>query len=258
MPSQADEGDEETALLSHSNNRGRKSSSRNCFHGAGAFLLSKYMVLILLTALAVLSIYFQMKLQDISAQLQEEKHQVNHLFDVLGVHETVIERFNSSVTNTDVIGRLTLLERNFSKTTRHIEHDLHSIQDDISKQLEQTVDELSATVQHAEDEISQQVEKVKADVEQYVRSTEDQFSLENSFMVYQLAGTFTLLSCLISMWHMTAHLRKFNQPDVQRKILAILWMSPLYAVTSWFSLVFHPAEGCLAIIKDGYESVSGK
>ena len=73
-------------------------------------------------------------------------------------------------------------------------------------------------------------------------------------MVYQLAGTFTLLSCLISMWHMTAHLRKMNQPVIQRKILAILWMSPIYAVTSWFSLVFHSAEGYLAIIKDGYEA----
>ena len=78
--------------------------------------------------------------------------------------------------------------------------------------------------------------------------------MENSFMVYQLAGTFTLLSCLISMWHMTAHLRKLKQPVIQRKILAILWMSPVYAVTSWFSLVFHSAEGYLAIIKDGYEA----
>jgi Organic solute transporter Ostalpha len=73
-------------------------------------------------------------------------------------------------------------------------------------------------------------------------------------MIYQLAGTFTVLSCLISMWHMTAHLRKLNQPDVQRKILAILWMSPVYAITSWFSLVFRSAEGYLAILKDFYEA----
>ena len=31
-------------------------------------------------------------------------------------------------------------------------------------------------------------------------------------------------------------------------------MSPIYAVTSWFSLVFPAAEGYLAIIKDGYEA----
>ena len=73
-------------------------------------------------------------------------------------------------------------------------------------------------------------------------------------MVYQLAGTFTLLACLISMWHMTAHLRTFERPHVQRKILAILWMSPIYGITSWLSLVFPQFEGYLAIIKDFYEA----
>lgn len=80
------------------------------------------------------------------------------------------------------------------------------------------------------------------------------FSTENSFMVYQLAGTFTLLGCLISMWHMTNHLRSFKQPFVQRKILAILWMCPIYSVTSWLSLVIPTIEGYLAILKDMYEA----
>ena len=53
---------------------------------------------------------------------------------------------------------------------------------------------------------------------------------------------------------MTSHLRKMQEPVVQRKILAILWMSPIYAITSWFSLVFHSAEGYLAIIRDSYEA----
>lgn len=74
-------------------------------------------------------------------------------------------------------------------------------------------------------------------------------------MVYQLAGTFTLIGCLISMWHMTSHLRAFRQPFVQRKILAILWMCPIYSVTSWLSLVApEPLEGYLGILKDMYEA----
>jgi hypothetical protein len=74
-------------------------------------------------------------------------------------------------------------------------------------------------------------------------------------MVYQLAGTFTLLGCLISMWHMTSHLRAFHQPFVQRKVLAILWMCPIYSVTSWLSLVApEPLEGYLGILKDMYEA----
>lgn len=72
--------------------------------------------------------------------------------------------------------------------------------------------------------------------------------------VQQLAGTFTLLASLISMWHMTSHLRRFNQPFVQRKILAILWMSPVYGATSWLSLVLPEYEGYFAVIKDFYEA----
>lgn len=106
----------------------------------------------------------------------------------------------------------------------------------------------------AEAQINAEVKLVKGDVAQYVRTTKDQFSTENDFMKFQLAGTFTLLSCLISMWHMTDHLRSFNNPFVQRKILAILWMSPLYGITSWLSLVFPTYEGYLAIIKDFYEA----
>jgi hypothetical protein len=52
-------------------------------------------------------------------------------------------------------------------------------------------------------------------------------------MVYRLAGTFTF--ALVFDIHVAAHLRRMNQPDAQRRILSILWMSPIYAVTSWFS-----------------------
>ena len=53
---------------------------------------------------------------------------------------------------------------------------------------------------------------------------------------------------------MTAHIREFKRPFVQRKILAILWMSPIYSITSWLSLVFPNFEGYLGIIKDFYEA----
>jgi hypothetical protein len=46
----------------------------------------------------------------------------------------------------------------------------------------------------AEDEIYHEVDLVKENVDKYVRTTQDQFSMENSFMVWQLAGTFTILA----------------------------------------------------------------
>jgi hypothetical protein len=59
---------------------------------------------------------------------------------------------------------------------------------------------------------------------------------EHTLTIIHMAGTFVLLTSLITMFHMTAHLRNFNQPDVQRKIVAILWMSPIYGVASFISL----------------------
>ena len=58
------------------------------------------------------------------------------------------------------------------------------------------------------------------------------------------------------MFHMTAHfhLRKMNQPFVQRKIMAILWMSPIYGLTSFMSLVVPSGEPVFDIVKDFYES----
>jgi len=77
---------------------------------------------------------------------------------------------------------------------------------------------------------------------------------EHSLTMYQMAGTFALLACLLTMFHMSTHLRNYHQPLVQRKIVTILWMSPIYAVTSFFSLVFPSADGYLAVIKDFYEA----
>jgi hypothetical protein len=213
-------------------------------------------ILITIMAIAVVSssLFFYVELKQLSSEISSEHAKVEALNKLLNEHETIIERFNSSVTNSDVLDRLANLELDFTTTADKLRQELENAQNDIARQLNLTLGELAATVAKAEKDISDEVDKVKSDVDKYVITTQAQFSMENSFMIYQLAGTFTLLSCLISMWHMTAHLRKMNQPDVQRKILAILWMVPIYAVTSWFSLVFPSAEGYLAIVKDGYEA----
>jgi Domain of unknown function. len=168
--------------------------------------------------------------------------------------QLIINRFNQSVTNADVQKKVNQLEQSLHQTESQMLSKLDDTTAKIQILLNSTVETLDKTVKAAQAEIEHEVDIVKGDVEQYVRTTQDQFSMENSFMVYQLAGTFTLLACLISMWHMTAHVRRFKRPFVQRKILAILWMSPIYSITSWLSLVFPKYEGYLAIIKDLYEA----
>eukprot|EP01083_Nonionella_stella_P014646 41127_1 len=73
-------------------------------------------------------------------------------------------------------------------------------------------------------------------------------------MAYQFAGTFAILGSLISFWHMMNHIRKLNEPMIQRKIIAIMWMIPIYSISSWLGLVFVGAQTYLSLIKDLYEA----
>jgi uncharacterized coiled-coil protein SlyX len=251
--SYTDPDNEHVPLVSSSSGGGDGSSSARSAAAKGV-LINRLLIILILAAFVTVSIFFEAQSSGLSDQLQLDESRIQQLERTIDQQAKVIERFNSSVSNTDVLKELRSVEKDLESTRNELTDELDATKKEVNSKLTKTMAELDATVKDAESEIQAEVDTVKKDFEQYVVHTQDQFSMENSFMVYQLAGTFTLLSCLISMWHMTAHLRKMNQPFIQRKILAILWMSPIYAITSWFSLVFHSAEGYLAIIKDGYEA----
>ena len=192
--------------------------------------------------------YYLLKcVKDLKASLALTNEQVSD-------QQKIINRFNNSVSNQDVLNEVKVLEASLAEAKASFEQSLLDTENKVEQELSNTVTKLDNTVATAENQITAQVDKVKNDVNNYVAYTNNQFSQENNFLIYQLAGTFTLLSGLISMWHITSHLRNFYQPEVQRKILVILWMSPLYGITSWLSLVFAGAEEYLAIIRDCYEA----
>lgn len=214
-------------------------------------------ILFILFALVISSsVYFNIKLQYIQETLikKQTQQEIKDLESQISKQEIIIRRFNSTITNKDVLHEVNILQEQLQEAQKEMIEDLKSVEDSVDVKLKNTMGELNNIVSNAQTEIQSEVDKVHHDVESYVRTTQDQFSMENSFMIYQLAGTFTLLGGLISMWHMTAHLRHFYEPSIQRKVLAILWMCPIYGITSWLSLVFVKAEGYLGIIKDFYEA----
>ena len=115
--------------------------------------------------------------------------------------------------------------------------------DDLQKQIDEDHAEIAALKYQVNHKQEGQLVHIEESLKQEQR---------NNFLT--LAGIFTLLTCLISMFHMTTHVQKLNQPKIQRKIIAILWMSPIYSVTSFLTLIYPPLEGWMAIIKDFYES----
>lgn len=53
---------------------------------------------------------------------------------------------------------------------------------------------------------------------------------------------------------MTSHSRHYHKPDVQRRVMAVLWMVPIYGITSWLSLVYPKAEPYFATLRDCFEA----
>jgi len=113
--------------------------------------------------------------------------------------------------------------------------------------LQQSLDNEQAALENLKLQVQQEQQGQIADLTTAVQN-------EHSLTVLQLAGTFGVLTCLVTAFHMSTHLLQFQNPAVQRKIMAILWMSPIYALTSFFGLVWPGADGYLAMIKDFYEA----
>lgn len=219
-----------------------------------SWLCVKLILILLVACVAAFSVYTNNELISMKKENANERNEIHSLQQQIEAQKTVVARFNNTVTNADIQEQMIVLRNSLKDTEGSLHNEIQIMEASVGEKLDQTVTELDQTVTMAEQNIHAEVKMVQGSVEQYKNQTQDQFSTENDFMKYQLAGTFTLLSALISMWHMTTHLRNFNRPFIQRKILAILWMSPIYSVTSWLSLVFSQYEGYLSIIKDFYEA----
>jgi len=243
--------EESNALLPGSNNGSRKKSRPASKNG---LMVNRILVIMMLAGLVAVSIWLQSMQTALTEKLSTDEDKIQQLESTVLTQGKIIARFNESVTNKDVIGQLETMEDQWDQERTELFDQLNQTKLFVQAELDSTMVELASTVEAAEKEINQQVDEVKVNFEQYAAKTEHQFSMENNFMKYQVAGTFTVLSCLISMWHMGSHERKMNQPVIQRKILAILWMCPIYAVTSCLSLVLPTYAGYLGIIKDFYEA----
>uniref|UniRef100_A0A7S4N6L7 Transmembrane protein 184C n=1 Tax=Odontella aurita TaxID=265563 RepID=A0A7S4N6L7_9STRA len=113
---------------------------------------------------------------------------------------------------------------------------------------------LSRQVRYEQKEIEELKDVIHNEQKGQIEELSQQVQQEQSISSYQLAGTFTLLASLITMFHMTSHLRRFHEPFIQRKILAILMMVPIYGITSFVSLVEPVLRGYVDIMKDFYEA----
>ncbi|XP_041519698.1 transmembrane protein 184C-like [Microtus oregoni] len=53
-----------------------------------------------------------------------------------------------------------------------------------------------------------------------------------------IAGVFLLLTIPVSLWGIVQHLVHYTQPELQKPIIRILWMVPIYSLDSWLALKY--------------------
>jgi len=69
-----------------------------------------------------------------------------------------------------------------------------------------------------------------------------------------IAALFLVLALMLSFWQIGAHLAHYTKPELQKYIIRILWMVPVYALTSWFALRYDSAAIYLSTCRQLYEA----
>jgi Organic solute transporter Ostalpha len=71
---------------------------------------------------------------------------------------------------------------------------------------------------------------------------------------YNSAGVMVCGTVIMSLRLVYLHLTHWYMPQVQKYVVRILWMVPLYAIQSWLSLLFHESRIYIDTIRDFYEA----
>jgi hypothetical protein len=119
---------------------------------------------------------------------------------------------SDNTTTKDILAKIQFLQHDIQDLETQTNLKLQETQNVVNSRLDTAVVDLDQAVTDAEQKIKDQVAEVRDDMAIYISVTNQQLSAESDFIKYEIAGTFTLLACLISMWHVWGHLRHFGTP----------------------------------------------
>ena len=71
--------------------------------------------------------------------------------------------------------------------------------------------------------------------------------------ILTFSGFSATLACILSAWLIRQHFVNFTQPNIQSKIIGILWMVPIYSLDSFLSLLVPSIALYIDMIRDCYE-----
>ncbi|GAA6228372.1 transmembrane protein 184C-like [Lates japonicus] len=69
-----------------------------------------------------------------------------------------------------------------------------------------------------------------------------------------IAGVFVFLTIPISLWGILQHMVHYTQPELQKPIIRILWMVPIYSLDSWLALRYPTLAIYVDTCRECYEA----
>lgn len=72
--------------------------------------------------------------------------------------------------------------------------------------------------------------------------------------VVNICGGFALAATLVSLLAMLTHLKNYTKPNLQRFVIRIKWMIPVFSISTWISLVSLDLAFYVDAIRDVYEA----
>ncbi|XP_034668896.1 transmembrane protein 184C-like isoform X1 [Drosophila subobscura] len=85
-----------------------------------------------------------------------------------------------------------------------------------------------------------------------VNSVKDGFQRNDQLIL--IGGLFVLSAVPVSIWHIIQHVIHFTKPILQKHIIRILWMVPIYALNAWIGLFFPKHSIYVDSFRECYEA----
>jgi uncharacterized FlaG/YvyC family protein len=140
-------------------------------------------------------------------ELQQTKAEMNT--NLVNTQSHIETELNATLQRMNVV--VTSAAQTIFSVQNNVTTDLNSL----SAEIQNKIDSLNADVEVAQQSINEQVKTIQDQITTYIVVSDKQFAAENDFVRFQLAGTFTLIGCLISLWHINSHGRHYINPNVQ-------------------------------------------
>ncbi|KAJ8973432.1 hypothetical protein NQ317_016715, partial [Molorchus minor] len=85
-----------------------------------------------------------------------------------------------------------------------------------------------------------------------VKSVRDGFNKHDQEIL--IAGIFVWVAIPLSFWEIIQHVIHYTQPKLQKHIIRILWMVPIYAINAWLGLIYPKESVYVDSLRECYEA----